>query len=149
MGQMSNFIHNLQRWVERKFTPEREKPRVEVIQQYTVKSTGSRRGSRSTVVKRTPRPYWEEHGWKRERQTYQGMFQTRFGSWSGYVTKSPGGRVEVFIHNPPTVLERHPHWPCFNKRKDGWYFVHPIRPIADVSAGIINMEKTITEAYEN
>jgi hypothetical protein len=77
------------------------------------------------------------------------VYQTRFGNWSGYVMLSPGGRVEVFIHNPPAVLERHPHWPCFNKRSDGWYFIHPIRPIADVSAGIINVEKIITEAYEN
>jgi hypothetical protein len=56
--------------------------------------------------------------------------------------------VEVYIHNPPPVLERHPHWQCFNKRTGGWYFVHPVTHVADVSAGILGLEKTIVEAYE-
>src|ERR1039458_516741 len=61
---------------------------------------------------------------------------TAHGNWHGYVTQSPGGRVEVFIRNPPPALERHPHWTCFHKRNDGWFFVHPVTPVADVSAGI-------------
>ena len=147
MGNM-NLIQNIQRWVESTFAPAPQKPRVEVVKQYTIQTSGKRRGRRSTVVKRIPRPYWEEHGWQHQGGTYQGLYQTRFGSWSGYATVSPSGRVEVFIHNPPAVLELHPHWPCFNQRNDGWYFVHPNKRIADVSSAIINVEKTITEAYE-
>lgn len=104
---------------------------------------------KSTLVKRTPRPYWDEHGWRREGGKYSGLYQTRFGNWAGYVTVSPSGRVEVFIQHPPAVLEQHPHWQCFFQRHNGWYFVHSTSPISDVSAGIINVEKTITEAYEN
>jgi hypothetical protein len=55
--------------------------------------------------------------------------------------------VEVFIHDPPPVLERHAHWQCFNQRGGGWFFVHPATPLTDVSAGIMGVEKTITEAY--
>jgi hypothetical protein len=148
MGLVKTYLAKIQRTIESAFQSEPPAPKVEVLQQYTIQPTGSRRGRR-TLVKRIPRPYWEEHGWRRERRNYQGNFQTRFGSWAGYVTESPSGRVEVFIHNPPEVLKRHSHWQCFNQRDDGWYFVHSVRPIADISAGIINVEKTITEAYEN
>jgi len=103
-------------------------------------------GSR-ILVQRHPRPYWEERGWRRDGRTYHGAYQTTFGSWRGQVTESPSGRVEVFIYNPPSVLELHPHWACFNKRGDNVYFVHPVTPITDVSAGIISVEKTINEAY--
>jgi len=146
---MITYIRNICRWVEQALVPDPTAPRVEVVEQYTIQSQGVRRGQRSVLVNRVPRPYWEERGWQKVGGKYEGMYQTRFGHWFGYVTVSPSGRVEVFIRNPPACLEKHPHWACFNKRLDGWYFIHPIKSIADVSAGIINVEKTITEAYED
>ena len=147
--EMSNLIHNFQRWVESAFAPGRVAPKVEMRKQYAIRPPPPHVLRKSTLVKRTPRPYWDEHGWRREGGKYSGLYQTRFGNWAGYATVSPSGRVEVFIQHPPAVLEQHPHWQCFNKRHNGWYFVHSTSPISDVSAGIINVEKTITEAYEN
>jgi len=107
----------------------------------------SRRRRPAIRVQRNPIPYWEERGWKRAGSKFEGLFQTRFGRWLGRVTVSPSGRLEVFIHNPPAALHRHPHWPCFHARATGWYFIHPTTPVRDVSAGILSVEKTIEEAY--
>jgi len=122
-------------------------PKVVLVQERRASPTSLPPARSRILVQRVPRPYWEERGWRRAGRRYDGSYQTAFGSWRGYVTESPSGRVEVFILNPPHVLQNHPHWPCFNKRADGWYFIHPVTPIADVSAGIINVEKTINEAY--
>jgi hypothetical protein len=145
---MNKFLRAIHRWIEEPGEARRSEPSVAVLRQYIPSSSSSTRSGSRTVVNRIPRPYWEERGWRRDGGTYAGTYQTAFGSWQGYVTESPSGRVEVFIHNPPPVLERHPHWQCFNKRNDGWFFVHPVKRVADVSAGILGVEKTINEAYE-
>ena len=149
MGGIMGILNNIQRLIEDNFVAYRAQSKVEVLNQYTIHSHPGGGVRRSIVVTRIPRSYWEEQGWQQKGGKYDGMFQTRYGSWAGYATQSPSGRVEIFIRNPPKALEHHPHWSCFNKRKDGWFSVHPTRPIADVSAAIINVEKTITEAYEN
>lgn len=104
--------------------------------------------SHPVVVKRIPLPYWQERGWCNDGSNYNGHFQTLFGRWPGYATVSPSGRVEIYIQNPPAVLSKHAHWPCFRKQKGGWFFVHPVHKVPDVSAGILGVEKTITEAHE-
>lgn len=121
--------------------------RVQIRRRYVSADSGAR-PSNAIVVKRDPRPYWEEQGWRHQNGAYVGSFQTKFGSWPGHVVVSPAGRVDVFIHNPPAALQRHSHWPCFRPRNDGWFFVHPSTHLTDVSAGILGVEKTITEAYE-
>lgn len=122
-------------------------PKVALVQTRVINTSPLRPAGPRILVQRNPLPYWEERGWQRNGRTYTGTYQTVHGSWRGKVTESPGGRVEVFIYDPPAVLESHPHWACFNKRANGSYFIHPVTPIADVSAGIINVEKTINEAY--
>jgi hypothetical protein len=148
MGKMKTFFHAVQRWLEEPSQVKRPEQAVAVRRHYIPPSPTSTRSGSRIVVNRIPHPYWEERGWRREGRAYTGTYQTLFGSWHGYVTVSPSGRVEVFIHNPPSVLERHPHWPCFNQRSDGWFFVHPVTRVADVSAGILAVEKTIAESYE-
>lgn len=146
MGKVNDFFHNVERWLESPATPVGSTGKVDMIKPSQVPTF--RRSGPRIIVNRVPRPYWEERGWRREGGVYQGLYQTRYGNWHGHITVSPSSRVEVFIHSPPVVLQHHPHWQCFNKRNDGWYFVHPATPVADVSAGIINLEKTINEAYE-
>ena len=121
---------------------------VYVPQQYTAPVSALPRARRRILVNRIPRPYWEESSWRKQGDNYEGDYRTRLGRWSGAITVSPSGRVEVYIHNPPAILKRHPHWKCFFPRKDGWYFVHSPDEIKDVSAAIISIERTITEAYE-
>jgi hypothetical protein len=144
---MNAFIRIFEHWLEKAGILEANVPRVVVPRQQVPLPCASKRPGSRVVVNRIPIPYWKERGWKKEGGSYQGNFQTPFGQWPGYVTVSPSQRVEVFIHNPPTVLKRHSHWQCFNKRDGGWYFVHPVVRIADVSAGILGVEKTIAEAY--
>lgn len=103
--------------------------------------------SESFKVCRHPLPYWAERGWVRDGQTYSGDYKTDFGRWPGWISVSSGGRVETYIASPPKALERHPHWECFRKRDEGWYFIHPVREVPDVSAAILAVEKTLTEAF--
>src|SRR6266850_144666 len=98
--------------------------------------------SHTIPVIRHPLPYWVERGWVRDGQVYTGDYQTDFGTWSGWITASAGGRVDTYIAHPPSALERHPHWPCFRKREHGWFFIHPIQDVSDVSAAILAVETT-------
>jgi len=104
-------------------------------------------GSQPIRVQREPRPYWAERGWTRKGREYSGQYQTRFGNWYGWISESPGGRVETFISNPPLKLRKHPHWPCFRDRGNGWSFVHPVAEVPDASAAILAIEKTLRETF--
>jgi hypothetical protein len=121
---------------------------MSVPQQYTVPVRAIRKARRRILVNRIPRPYWEEAGWHKQDGNYDGFYRTRFGTWPGAIAVSPSNRVEVYIHNPPPILRRHPHWQCFFPRKNGWRFIHSPSEIEDVSAAILSVERTITEAYE-
>ena len=119
--------------------------KVVVHRQYLVDPSSTRT---RTVVQRAMTPYWKERGWRQLKSDYLGNFQTKFGSWQGYIYVSPSGRIEVYIENPPSELEKHPHWPCFRARENGWFFIHATTPVRDVSAGILSTEKTLTEAFQ-
>ncbi len=145
---MKNLFRTILRSLEEVGVIKTPEPRVTLKRYYIPSPAAQMRPGFGTLVVRDPRPYWEERGWRTDGKTYEGSYQTRFGNWAGYVSVSPAGRIEVFIHDPPTVLQKHPHWQCFNKREAGWYFVHPATRITDVSAAILGVEKTIGEAYE-
>src|SRR4051812_13112916 len=108
---MKAFFDAVQRWLEGASTSIRLSGKAAVRRPSFPASSPSRRSAR-TVVNRFPRPYWEERDWKRKGRNYRGSFQTSFGSWIGQISVSPSGRVDVFIKNPPEVLQRHPHWHC-------------------------------------
>jgi hypothetical protein len=119
--------------------------KVLVQRQYFSSQSGS---TSRLLVQRAPTPYWKERGWQQRGSDFAGSFQSRYGTWPGYITVSPSGRIEVFISNPPSVLEKHPHWPCFRARENGWYFIHATKPVPDVSAGILSTERTLNEAFQ-
>ena len=98
-------------------------------------------------VRRANIAYWEERGWKKQGDHFSGPIKTPQGSWQGRATASPSARIEMYIKDPPSALNRHAHWPCFRPQGGGWYFVHPVTSVPDVSAGILSLEKTINEAY--
>lgn len=130
-------------------------PKVTVVRQRAVQPgapsivSPARTKSPGIIVQRTPCPYWQENGWVRNGQEYEGCYVTPHGKWPGSIKVSPGGRIEVYILNPPATLKNHPHWNCFMKRDSGWYFIHAAEPIKDISDAIISVETTITEAHEN
>jgi hypothetical protein len=134
----------------KKAVPKQPVRSVTVIRHRTRDYPVLRRAGSRIMVQRNPRPYWEENGWTKKGCVYSGEYRSRHGARSpGHITVSPGGRIEVFISNPPTRLQRHPHWHCFIKRHGDLYFIHPQTPVTDVSAAILSVEKTLNEAYDN
>jgi len=101
------------------------------------------------LVSRDTRSYWEQRGWTRSGFKYEGYYRTPFGSWKGKAEVSFSGRVELFIHKPPEALENHSHWACFRGQWGGWYFIHTNEPIADLSSGILAVEKILLEAHSH
>jgi hypothetical protein len=110
-------------------------------------STRARRQRSPMLVQRDSRPYWEQRGWTAQGNEFHGYYRTNAGSWRGKAKVSPSGRVELFMQHPPNALKESPHWPCFNWRLGGWYFIHTNAPIADLSSGILEVEKLLTGAH--
>ena len=111
---------------------------------------GTRRGQAPTpeIIKRIERPYWQERGWVRQGDHYVGNYQTRYGSFQGWIEQQGSNSFEFFILSPPEQLKSHSHWTCFQHRNDNWFHVHMGRRPKDLSAGILAIERIITEAYE-
>jgi len=89
-----------------------------------------------------------ERNWVRKGNRYSGSYQTRYGSFTGYIEESWGNSFEFYILDPPEVLERHSHWVCFRDRGNNWFNVHMGRKPKDLSSGILTIERLITEAFE-
>lgn len=99
-------------------------------------------------VQRREVPYWQERGWIRQGNTYQGNYQTPYAAFSGQVVKRGGGYIEFFLHRPSQEIQRCGHWACFVHQGNDWFLVHMGRQPRDVSSGIITIERLIAEAYE-
>jgi hypothetical protein len=101
----------------------------------------------SVRVARQQIPYWEQQGWARQGHEYTGAYRTAHGSFSGFIRQRPAG-IDFYLYEPPPQLRRHSHWSCFQEQNDGWYSVHMSRRPADVSSGILAIERLVTEAIE-
>jgi len=99
-------------------------------------------------VQRRQIPYWQERGWIRQGNVYNGSYHTPYAAFSGQVTEHRGGHIDFLLYNPSTEIRRHSHWVCFQHRGNDWYLVHMARRPKDVSSGIITIDRLITEAYE-
>jgi len=106
------------------------------------------RGAAPQLVRRVERPYWVERGWTRKGNEYFGNYQTRYGSYTGYIEQQNSNSFQFFIWDPPQELKSHSHWSCFQHRGDNWYNVHMGRRPKDLSSGILAIERLITEAFE-
>lgn len=98
------------------------------------------------TVERDTRSYWQQRGWHHDGNEYHGFFRTAFGSWKGRAEQSPSTRLDLFIHQPPQALARHPHWQCFFLREKQWFFIHH-NGASDLSSAIIEVERILTEAH--
>jgi hypothetical protein len=101
------------------------------------------------TVHRRQIPYWQERGWSRDGDNFTGSYQTPYGGFRGYVQQRAGQSFEFYIFAPPGELRLHSHWSCFQGRGQDWYQVHMSRRPADMSSGIMTIERLITEAIEN
>ena len=107
------------------------------------------RGQRSSkLVERRQIPYWQERGWTRQGNCYSGAYQTRYGSYCGSIEDRGARNFNFLIYQPPEVLQRGSHWNCFRDQGQGWYLVHMRTQPGDVSAGILVIERLITEAFQ-
>ena len=103
----------------------------------------------SIPVERRQIPYWQEHGWTRQRDAYSGSYQTPYSAFWGQIIEHRGGYIDFLIYNPSQEIRQHSHWTCFQHRGNDWYLVHMAKQPKDVSSGIITIERLITEAYES
>ncbi len=99
-------------------------------------------------IRRAEVPYWQEHGWVRSGDQYLGTYQTRFGSFSGAIDDRSFGDIRFLIRHPPAEVKNSDHWPCFQSKGDGWYRVHMRIPPADVSSGIMGIERLIASSFK-
>ena len=106
------------------------------------------RPARAVTIKRSEVPYWQERGWKQEGKTYRGTYKTAYGSFIGRIEQVRPGNFRLYIFDPPEQLRKHAHWTCFQSKGDKSYRVHMSRMPADVSSGILAIERLLTEAFE-
>ena len=107
------------------------------------------RGHAPTIpVERRVIPYWQEHGWKRTGNDYEGVYQTPYAAFQGWIQQEASGLIHFFLYNPSPEIRSHSHWTCFQHRGNEWYLVHMARRPKDVSSGIITIERLIAEAYQ-
>ena len=102
----------------------------------------------ATKVVRRQIPYWQEHGWRRTGNIYEGVYQTPYAAFQGWIEPERSGHINFYLLNPSREIREHSHWTCFQHRGNDWYLVHMGRVPKDVSSGIMTIERLITEAYE-
>ncbi len=102
----------------------------------------------STVVERRQIPYWQERGWNRQGNVYNGNYQTAHGAFQGWIEQERSGHICFYLYKPSREIQRHGHWVCFQHRGNDWYLVHMGKEPGDVSSGIMTIERLITEAHE-
>ena len=106
-----------------------------------------RKRGNTEVVQRRQIPYWQEKGWIRTGTEYNGAYQTPYGAFTGWIEHRNGNNFNFFIYDPPDAIRNHSHWACFQERGQGWFLVHMRRRPADISSGILTIERLITEAF--
>jgi hypothetical protein len=107
------------------------------------------RGQGSVIpVQRQQIPYWQERGWTRKGNTYTGSYRTRYGAFFGQIAQHSGNDIEFLLYQPSAEIQQHSHWVCFQHQGKDWYLVHMGRRPADVSSGILAIERLISESFE-
>jgi hypothetical protein len=94
-------------------------------------------------------PYWQQNGWLKRGNTYQGYYRTSYGNWEGLIEEEYVNSYSFFIYNPPNKLKFSRHWDCFAYKGDGKYSIHFSEKPEDISSGIIVVERLISEAFKN
>ena len=112
-------------------------------------SSGSARITHSTPIRRLPLPYWQEAGWSKNGNIYQGNYQTRYGAYQGWIEERSPRQISFFILEPPQEVLRSSHGACFQPRNDRWFNVHMSTPPKDVSSGIVAVERLVSDCFRN
>lgn len=100
-------------------------------------------------IQRREISYWQERGWLRQGQVYHGAFQTPYGSFRGMVEDRGAGDLRFYMFDPPQSVRNSSHWACFAPRRQKGFQVHMGTRPADVSSGIMTIERLITHSFED
>ena len=103
----------------------------------------------SERIVRRKMPYWQERGWVRQGAVYHGAYQTDHGSFRGMIEDRGYGDLRFYMSDPPRQVRNSSHWACFAPRREKGFHVHMARRPADVSSGILTVERLITESFEH
>ena len=106
------------------------------------------RRSKAIQIDRQAVPYWDQQGWIRNGHVYEGSYQTPFGAFRGHAHQRSAREIDFSLYQPSAEILRGSHGSCFQHQGNDWHSVHMARRPADVSSGILTIERLIVEAYE-
>jgi hypothetical protein len=107
-----------------------------------------------TVVESPGRSAWDEKGWTRQQNTYEGNYQVfehksrRIRRFNGRIVLS-GEVAQTFIADPPPEIKRHPKGPCFQLHDGGMFKVEWRRPARNVDEAILYVERVLDESLNS
>jgi hypothetical protein len=107
---------------------------------------GPQRRGRVVHVRREPTCYWQDRGWRRQRDIYSGYFAFNGRHWPGQIAWRPDGLRGCLIASPPTEVLQGGHGSCFTPKGEGVYAVHFSRRPETVDAAILEVEKVVRQA---
>jgi hypothetical protein len=110
-------------------------------------SPGSSRISHLNPIRRQPLPYWQEAGWTKNGNIYQGNYQTRDGAYQGWIEERSPYQITFYILRPPAEVLQSSHGPCFLPLNNAWFNIHMSTRPKDVSSGIAAIERLIAGCY--
>jgi len=100
------------------------------------------------VVERSFISLLNKRNWKKKGRDYNGYYRTPYGAYKGYITRPYDGTAEFIIVNPPECLQLHSKRCCFLPKMKGLVYVHFSSPPKTLDAGIMAIEKILTESHE-
>jgi hypothetical protein len=112
-------------------------------------SPGYSRISHNNPIRRQPLPYWQEAGWSKKGNVYQGNYQTRYGAYQGWIEERSPYQRSFCILDPPQAVLSSSHGACFQPRDNHWFNIHMSHAPKDVSSGIVAVERLIAECFRN
>lgn len=124
------------------------RPASRAIREFISRMASGARPGPITVNRQTV-PYWQQQGWVRKDNIYEGNYQTPFGAFLGHIRQRSAREIEFLLHQPSAEIRRGSHWACFQHQGNDWYAIHMAKRPADVSSGILTIERLIVEAYES
>jgi len=65
-----------------------------------------------------------ELGWVRKRDGFSGLIRGNYAAYDGYLYDVGGGRLDLFIKNPPHAFIFGRKRMCIHQRQYGWFYVN-------------------------
>ena len=100
-------------------------------------------------ITRRFQPFWMERRWQRHGDSYFGWYRVApIGAWQGRIVRRYEGKWSYYITDPPDEVLSGPHGACFLRNGEGIYEVHFSRRGTSADDGILGIEWTIRESFD-